>query len=519
MLQALRANPNRRKVAATQFVPAPTLGWVATNNIALGKPGTANILENFFPKPDTVELRGGWAQHSDTTETVPVNTLMAWHGPSSSKLFGVSNDTIYDVTSSTASATSITTLTSSKCKYVNFTTSGGHFLFVVNGADTAKHYNGSAWATPSITGETSDSFSNVNVYKQRLFFIVKNSLQFAYLPVQSIAGAATTYELGDLFTMGGHLVAMGTLSIDGGVGPDDHAVFITSNGQVALFQGSNPSDANDWSLVGVFTMARPLGDRCMLQVGGDLYINTEIGVLPLSQALKVDSAALASVVVTRNIAPEINLAASRYKSNFGWQIIGYPKGTMAIINVPISEGVKQEQFVMNSQTGAWCKFTNQNAACWEVMDGDLYFGGNDGKVYQADSAASDGGASISGDMQTAYDPFGNAAQLKAWKQIRPIIYAQGSVAPQVGLNVDFVSSNPTGTISQASSNNAQWGTMVWGSFTWAGGRTLSAKWRALTDKPGYVAAVRMRVLASGAGDPVLLQVNGFQVAYENGGIM
>lgn len=517
MLQALRQNPNRRQVARTKFIPTPTKGWVVRNNVALGEPGTANILENFFPKADTVEVRAGFAEHSDTGETVPVNSLMAYHGTSTNKLFGVSNDTVYDVTSSTASATTVTGLASSKCIHVNFTTSGGHFLFFVNGEDTAKHYNGSVWATPSITGTTSDNFSHVNVYKSRLYFVVKNSLKFAYLPVGVVAGAASTYELGDLFTRGGTLVAMSTYTVDGGAGVDDYAVFVSSQGQVAMFSGSDP--ASDFSLVGVFDMARPLGNRCLGKLGADLYFNTEIGVLPLSQALKVDQAALNAIVITGNITPVINQVARLYKSNFGWQVIAYPKGSMAILNVPVSEGVQQQQFVMNTVTGAWCKFTGMNAACWELLDGALYFGGNDGKVYLADTAASDNGSNISADMQTYYESFKSQSNLKYWKQIRPIIYAQGTVQPKVSLNVDFVSSEPTGAIVAASSSNSAWGSMTWGSFTWSGGRTLNAKWRALTDKPGYVAAVRMKVQASGSGDPVLLQVNGFDVSYEIGGVM
>jgi hypothetical protein len=61
--------------------------------------------------------------------------------------------------------------------------------------------------------------------------------------------------------------------------------------------------------------------------------------------------------------------------------------------------------------------------------------------------------------------------------------------------------------------------MTWGSFTWNGGLYLNAKWRPITDKPGYVAAVRMKVFASGNGSPLLLKVNGFDIKYEVGGVM
>ncbi len=519
ILEALRRNPQRSRVATPKNIQTPVKGLIALENKSVYVPGAALILENFFPKADTVILRGGHDEHSDTAETVPVNTLMPYHGTSANKLFAVCNDTIYDATSSTASATTVTTLSTSKCNFVNFTTSGGTYLFMVNGADTAKHYNGTAWATPSITGTTSDNFNYVAVFKGRLYFVVNNSLEFAYLPVNSVAGAASTFNLGDVFNKGGNLVAIGTWTHDGGTGADDHIVFLTSQGQVAVYQGSDPSDANAWALVGVYELARPLGARCLERVGGDLYVNTELGILPMSQALKLDAAALGGVAVTRNIAPLLNEAASRYKSNFGWQMIAAPKHSMAVVNVPISEGVQQIQYVMNSQTGAWCKFTGLNAACWGVMDGTLYFGGNDGKVYRAFETASDNGSDIIGDMLTTYYDFGAPSRLKSWKLIKPMIYGRSTVQPLIGLNVDYVETAPTGTIEAGSSATYLWGGTTWGGGLWSGGLALSAKWRPITDRPGYVAGVRMKVSASGSGSPLLLQVNGFDITYEVGGVM
>jgi len=174
---------------------------------------------------------------------------------------------------------------------------------------------------------------------------------------------------------------------------------------------------------------------------------------------------------------------------------------------------------MNTQTGAWCKFTNQNAACWEVMDGRLFFGGNNGKVYEADKSASDGGADIEYDMQTYFENFGNASQLKHWKMIRPTIYSDGATIPKIGLNIDYEDRVPTGSLTVATSNNALYGTAVYGTATYSGGRTLNARWFSLTDKPGYVASVRLTGAANGSGSPILLQLNSFDVAYETGGVM
>lgn len=520
MLEALGGRSGRKAKSRAKTFLAPTKGWYALENIAAAKPGTATVLENFFPRSETVDLRAGWAEHSDTGETTPVDSLMPYHGPSGvDMLFGATGDTIFDVTSSSGAASTITSLTNARLESVNFSTSGGHYLYCVNGADTAKAFDGSVWSTPAITGVTSDTFTNVNVFKRRLFFAIKDSLSFAYLPVDSIAGAATSFAMGSIFPLGGHLVAIGTWTFDGGSGPDDHIVFLTSKGQVAIYQGSDPSDANQWSHVGTYDLPIPVGKRCMLKVGGDIYIITAEGVLPLAKSLVLDKAAVSNFAMTRNIAPVMNTSARRYGDNFGWQLIAYPKGTMAILNVPLDEGTQQQQYVMNTITGAWCKFTNQNANCWTVFRDRLFFGGNDGKVYEADSAASDGGAEIVGSMRLSDDSFGSQASLKHWHMIRVNLYADGRATPLIGMNTDYENVAPTGVVQSATSDVVLWDEFDWDEADWPAERTLFNAWQVLSERPGYAGAIHMKVSAQGTGSPILLQINGFDVTYEQGGIL
>jgi hypothetical protein len=71
----------------------------------------------------------------------------------------------------------------------------------------------------------------------------------------------------------------------------------------------------------------------------------------------------------------------------------YPQGSYALFNIPITS-TTAIQYVVNSQTGAWTKFTNQNASSWAAYNGDLYFGGQGGIVYKADTGTDDNGANI-----------------------------------------------------------------------------------------------------------------------------
>lgn len=519
MLEALRTNNARRQIARTKSYLAPTKGWYSTQNVLAGVSGTANLLVNMFPRAETVDLRGGWKNHCNTGAGGPVNSIFAYNSAISQALFCARGNTIYNVTTNTPAATTINTLTSDKLITVNFSNSGGHFLFAVNGQNNAVHYNGAAWATPAITGLSSATFDYVTVYKSRLFFVIKNSLSFAFLPTEQIAGVADDYLIGNVCNKGGKLVAIETWTIDGGFGPDDYLVCLTNMGQAAIYKGSDPANSSAWDHVGTFDLPAPIGKRCMLKVGGDLYINTMQGVVPLSKAISLDKAAVNNFTITKNIAPDVNALAKVYGDNFGWEVISYAKGTMAIVNVPLSENEVQHQLVMNTITGAWCRFTNQNANCWCVFKDDLYFGGNDGIVRQADCAGSDGGADIIGDIRLPDDSFGSPATIKAFGLIRVNILSDGTATPRIALDVDFAQNIPTGQVQATISDIIKWDEFNWDEANWPNEQALFNTWQPANCNPGYTAAIRMRISASGGNAPVLLQINGFDVSYEMGGTL
>ena len=61
-------------------------------------------------------------------------------------------------------------------------------------------------------------------------------------------------------------------------------------------------------------------------------------------------------------------AAQIGKNLFGWQLMAFPLQTLLFLNVPIAENETQNQFVMNTLTGAWFLFTGWNANCFEIFN-------------------------------------------------------------------------------------------------------------------------------------------------------
>ncbi len=409
-----------------------------------------------------------------------IETLMAYSGGNTNKLFAINGGQIWDVTTqNAASLVTTVSLGGSRWVYVNVATSGGNYLYMVNqdGLDSPYTYSGSVWAQPSITGVTTTSLSNIMLHKNRVWFIERNTLKAWYLPVASIAGAANSLDLSAFFTRGGKLIAAATWTIDAGYGVDDLAVFMTDNGEVAVYRGTDPSSASTWSLVGIYWIGSPIGSRPFVKFSGDCLVITQDGVVPLSGALQ-SSRTNPRVAVSDRIQSAMSAAASTYGSNFGWQLMPYPKQNMLILNVPQQEGETIVQFVMNTITGAWGKFTEWNANCWELFEDDIYFGGTDKTVMKAWSGASDNSDAIECAALQAFNYFGSSGQQKRWTMMRPVFLATGGVPLSARMNIDFDQNIVNSDFSNtAPVNGATWDSAVWDAAQWQQDFVQSTGWR------------------------------------------
>lgn len=517
MLRALRSNPQRSRVSVGKSAPAPIEGWDAVSPLSGMSPKRAIVLDNWFPQPGYVEVRRGYASHATGMgSSTPVQSLLVYNAltNANNKLFAVAGGTIYDASSAgAASSTGITGLSSSRWRGINYTTSAGTaYLWIVSGLDAPRHYNGSAWASPAITGVTGTDIINVNVHKKYIWGVLTGSMDACYLPLDSVAGAATKFPLGSVMQGGGFLVAMGTWTIDSGAGPDDYAVFLSSRGQVAIYSGTNP--ASDFALKGVFNIAPPIGYNCIRKVAGDLAVVTMDGVLSLSKAIQFDRAADAQAAITSRINNAINTATRSYSANFGWELTTYPKGTMAILNVPTSENATAHQYVMNTLTGAWCRFTGWDANCFAVFNDSLYWGGNVGIVNKGDTGAIDGSTQINAIGQTAYNYFGEQGTGKRFTAIQPLITTDQTVTPAMGISTDFRDNATISTPSATSTSSAMYDSALYDTDVYAVEDRTSADWTTVSGI-GQCASVHFRATTSASGS-VVIRFNGYNITYERG---
>lgn len=147
----IRKKPSRQQVTQTQSVPAPIGGLNARDSIAAMPPTDAIVMNNWFPTPAGLDVRGGSIDWG-TGITGWVESIMVYNGLTSSKMFAAAGTVIYDVTNTgVATAMPPTFLTLPRWQYANFGTAGGNFLIMVNGIDRMLIYDGTNFS-PVTTG-------------------------------------------------------------------------------------------------------------------------------------------------------------------------------------------------------------------------------------------------------------------------------------------------------------------------------------------------------------------------------
>jgi hypothetical protein len=523
--QPLRA-ASQQRVSIGRAVPAPVGGWDAQSPLANMPPENAVILDNFIPRAGYVELRKGFVPWQEGLP-LPTESLLVWRGGTQilpDDIFAAAGGSLYDVSNQNEAPVEVFSgAGNARWQWINFANDAGTFLIAANGSVDPIYYDGSAFASTVITGTagviTLDPRTLVDVmdHKGRLFFVQENSLRVWFLEPFAIQGTANLLDLGPIFDKGGSILCQATWSLDGGSGADDLAVFVTTQGQVAVYQGLDPSDANNWALVGVYDIGLPLSRRSLIKYGSDLVVLTTNGVVPLSQALKLDRAQENLVALTQKIQNAFQQSTTLYRGNFGWEGALYPKGTLAIFNVPTANLTRSEQYVQNVQTGAWCRFTGINAFCWAVANDQMYFGAAD-SVCLWDTGYADNTNGIVGDIKTAFNYFGSRGSLKKFEMLQPVLRIGSDLAPAVEIVTDFKEKIPTAVPTTITTTGGRWDTGLWDAAVWSPSVQTRDSWTSVTGI-GYCGAVRMRVAPTAVLYIDLAEDADTVLAYEADGII
>lgn len=453
--------------------PAPIGGLVTNIDIASEAPGNASVLTNWFPTQTGIRIRGGCKKHGIAAGGAPIVRLLHYKFGSVEKLFASTATSIFDMTSPAAPpatvSASVTGQTSGDWSVFQHTNTGGSYLVATNGANARQLFNGTSWtATPAITFTDSTVMADLSygwLFANREFFVKKNTLDAYYLDVAAIGGAATLFPLGGTMKKGGSLLTGFSWSLESaGSGPTEYCCFVSTEGEVAVFAGTDPSSADSFALQNVYQVGKPLGKNAWLKRGGDVFIGTVDGLVPLSQALTRGVETLSQVSASKNIDDLWRAAA--LDSPTGWIISEWLEESLIFVAFPASPSFADTTFVMNAITGKWSVIRNWNATCFERFQGALFFGSSGGNVFQGDVTGADDGLPFLAAYLSAFVPSKFGQRITAGLASMRLISAT-AISVKLFAKADFDIAYPTpADTNEAETDSSTWDAGLWDTAVW-----------------------------------------------------
>ncbi|WP_199741923.1 hypothetical protein [Corallococcus sp. CA047B] len=476
-------------------MPVPMGGL---NSISAGSampPSDCVRLFNLVPAEQGLRSRLGWREWcTGLTGSADnfVRSLHAFTGSAangaSNRVFAVTSTGIWDVTSSSTSPTQalafpVTTGDAGYGYSTVMVAAGGHYLLYcdeVNGYHVYSESSGT-WtaiafgAGPSEVGGVNPSnLVHVHVFKNRVWFVERDTGNAWYLATGAIYGTATSLSMGRQFRAGGPLVGLYSWTYDGGSGMDDSLVGISNGGDVVIWQGTDP--ASDFALRGVWQVgAPPAGRDLAASVGGDCWLLTRFGLQPISQlVVGANSEVASSQLPTAKVASLFNNAMQGKAAKKGWAMRLHPEDATLLVMVPTEDGQATEQLVMALAPRSWSRYRDLPIYSSCVLSGKLYYGTVDGKVGINDGyvdgrtlADPNSYTAVQWALLTSFQNLGSAS-MKQVQMVRPTFLTEGSAPSynaQARYRYDFTE---LASVSQAANTGSLWDVGTWDSAVWAG---------------------------------------------------
>lgn len=406
------------------------------------------------------------------------------------------------------------------------TVSGGPFQddeAITDGATGSATADGAGSVVVSavVSGVATSALSALWVHKSRVWAVQKNTLVAWYLPAASIGGTATSFALRGVFRDGGSLLFGATISGDSGDGMDDRAVFVSDQGEVAVYQGTDPASASTWALVGVYRLGgRPMGRKAWMRAGGDIVIACENGLVPLSEAMTKDPAVLDVAAISQRIEDLWReTAEERPASTWPWEIARDDVNGWAMVAAPTSATVERRNLVVNTATGRWAVWTGWDARCLGVLSRAVYYGSGDGRVLRTEAGGRDDGATYECRLAQAFNDFGAPGATKTIQSARMIALADGAFLARLSASRDYTVSFPAAPGVAAIAADNTWGTAVFDTATWGGGDPayVETQWQSI-GRTARAAAIQVQVTV-GSGVALGLEVQAFDVLVDQGAFL
>jgi hypothetical protein len=355
------------------------------------------------------------------------------------------------------------------------------------------------------------NFDKVLSHMNRLWFADSTTLAVYYLPLQQKTGEVKELPLNAVFRRGGSIRAFMTWTIDGGAGLDDQLVIFSSNGEAVIYGGTDPD--SDFNLTGIFRFDAPMTKSSVINYGGDLYVLTGTGLLPMTTLIRAESEQLGKS--DKKVLSAFRDVSRDQRLTPGWGLIlDHTSGRM-ICNMPLGGPNQYKQMIRFMPDPIWASWSNLPARTWQWINNTLYMGSDDGKLYTMDpSYLSDDGKPITIDVQMAWSNYKTPA-FKQFKFVYAYILTDGAPRPYIDMRVDYDSRLPVNQpdVTQADLA-AAWNTATWDQDFWVAAIGRRGFWQGVSAN-GKQGAPRLRAAILNC----TFAISGFDVVFEPGALV
>ena len=541
-----KPSPQSMRVAR---YPAP-VGGIDTR-VALGAGNLNNCVYtyNLVPYEFGMQVRQGyreWQIGVDNGNNLGIHTIIPFDGINAAgvgdKLFVVNNEGIWDVT--VAGDPPILALIFADD---DVTAGYGPFTHYVNDAEDdvlfyADSVNGqffydadlNTWAQPAgITGPDITKVRFVVSHKQRLWMIEQNSTSAWYLPVGSIAGAATQFFFGSKFKHGGSLEGLFNWSVDGGAGLDDILVAVSHAGDVLPYKGADPSSASTWDLIGTYYIGEvPEGPFFASEQGGELFLLSSFGLSSMDDLLKgVDTNVLQANVDNasraQKVAATLRERMVQTVRDPGWAVLNIPSEGGFLITLPNIYGSAPIQLYYNMASQGWGMWRDVPMTAIDNWKNTVVFGTEDGRVMRMDVGVDNflltppaeplvNGDDINFSILTSFSTMEQDALYKKVRLIRPDFLSNYPITYRSTAHYDYDIREPgtAGLRTPADLGIGVWDLGTWDSAVW-GTSTLQV-FNSVGGSWDYGRAVAIATIGKTRTRTRLI---GWDLSYQSGGFM
>jgi len=349
-------------MATRVTIPAPWQGMNVKDGEGSVPMEQALILRNWICRPGYCELRRAMQFYDNTTPQIlaarihtiaphPNGTIivLGWNAGA-----GRSQYSFFD----TATNAYTSTDTNLGADPANFNwVQHSDRIILCNGVEPVMLYDGTSVSAIVVTGPATDYFWACQSFKGRVFYWFRNQRTFWYAAAGAYQGALTAFDLSTFVLSNANLVAMVPMTNDGGQGADDLAAFIFDNGEVLLYQGDDPGNADAWTQVGRYKIGKPMGPMGWCMLGSATVVATRVGPVDLARALALGADDNGAVVGQ-------GITGTRTADSSRAQMMVVPSQRFMMLVKYDDGGFACEVWVMDLDTRGWSQF-NQNG--WDYL--------------------------------------------------------------------------------------------------------------------------------------------------------